>query len=133
MKKYSRQRELIYNSLKSRTDHPTAEKLYLDLKKKMPEIGIATVYRNLSELYEQGDIIKIKFKNGPDRFDGNTIPHIHFQCEKCQEIYDIFLEQKEINKLDNDMQKIVEKIGGKLLTSEIKITGICPNCKQKNN
>ena len=41
MKKYSRQRELILNSLKSRMDHPTAEILYADLKKQMPEIGIA--------------------------------------------------------------------------------------------
>ena len=46
MKKYSRQRELILNSLRNRTDHPTADVLYKDLKNDMPAIGIATVYRN---------------------------------------------------------------------------------------
>ena len=50
MRKYSKQRELILNSLRNRKDHPTAEKLYLDLKNEMPELGIATVYRNLSDL-----------------------------------------------------------------------------------
>ena len=54
MKKYSKQRELILDSLRKRKDHPTAERLYLDLKKEMPELGIATVYRNLSDLCEEG-------------------------------------------------------------------------------
>ena len=62
MKKYSKQRELILDSLKNRTDHPTAETLYRDLKDKMPEIGIATVYRNLSTLCEEGKINKLKSK-----------------------------------------------------------------------
>ena len=131
MKKYSRQRELIYKSLKNRIDHPTAEKLYLDLKEQMPEIGIATVYRNLNELWEQGEIIKVKSKMGPDRFDGNIMPHIHFQCEKCQEIYDIFLEENAMRNLDNEMKELAEKIGGKLKSSEISMTGICHNCQSK--
>ncbi len=130
MKKNTRQRDLIYQSLKTRTDHPTAEKLYLDLKKQMPEIGIATVYRNLNKLYEQGEIIKVKSKTGPDRFDGNIEPHIHFQCEKCQEIYDIFLDENEMVELDNGMQKIAKKIDGLLQTSRISMTGICHKCKK---
>ena len=60
MKKYSKQRELILDSLRKRKDHPTAERLYLDLKNEMPELGIATVYRNLSDLCEEGKIIRIK-------------------------------------------------------------------------
>ena len=80
MKKYSRQRELILQSLKNRMDHPTAEMLYTDLKEQMPEIGIATIYRNLSDLCEAGEIIKIKSQIGPDRFDGNKKEHIHFEC-----------------------------------------------------
>ena len=98
MEKYSRQRELIYHSLETRKDHPTAEELYLDLKEKMPEIGIATVYRNLSDLCQKGKIIKIKSKYGPDRFDGNFMPHIHFQCEQCNNIVDIELKSEEKEK-----------------------------------
>ena len=63
MKKYSKQRELILESLRHRKDHPTAEKLFIDLKKTMPELGIATVYRNLTDLCEDGQISKIKSKN----------------------------------------------------------------------
>ena len=71
MKKFSKQRELILNSLKSRKDHPTAETLFWDLKKEMPNLGIATIYRNLQNLYKEGEIAKIKTKDGIDRYDGN--------------------------------------------------------------
>jgi len=132
MKKYSRQREVIYSSLQKRKDHPTAETLYLDLKEQMPQIGIATVYRNLSELCEEGKAIKIKAKTGPDRFDGNIMPHIHFQCEKCHELIDVFLDKKELKKLDNDMTAIAEKIGGKAVSNEILITGTCEACTKNH-
>lgn len=128
MKKYSKQRENILNNLKLRTDHPTAEQLYLDLKEQMPEMGIATVYRNLSELCENGELVKIKSKVGADRFDGNNKPHIHFLCEKCDQLLDICLDEKEKNKLDNDMLALAKQVDGKALSSEILIMGICKNC-----
>ena len=132
MKRYSRQRELILQSLKNRTDHPTAEKLYLDLKEQMPELGIATVYRNLSELCEEGDIIKIKSKkHGPDRFDGNIMPHIHFECNSCQELFDIFLYDNQIEKLNNEIKKIASGVCAELTESTIQISGFCIKCKNK--
>ena len=129
MEKYSRQRELIYHSIKTRKDHPTAEELYWDLKAKMPEMGIATVYRNLSDLCQKGKIIKIKSKYGPDRFDGNLMPHIHFQCEQCNNIIDIELTSAEKEKIDNDILAILNKTGATLTTSEILLIGICKQCQ----
>lgn len=131
MKKYSKQRELILNSLRNRTDHPTAEKLYLDLKNEMPEIGIATVYRNLAELCEEGQIIKIKMSTGPDRFDGNTMPHIHFECKNCGDIIDVVLFENQVKQLDNDFKNFAKQIGAEVTGSEITITGLCKNCKAK--
>ena len=129
MEKYSRQRELIYHSLQTRKDHPTAEELYLDLKSEMPEIGIATVYRNLSDLCQKGKIIKIKSKYGPDRFDGNLMPHIHFQCEQCNSIVDIELTSAQKEKIDNDILAILRQTGAILTTSEILLIGICNQCQ----
>ena len=57
MIKYSRQRESIVNFLASRTDHPTAETIYQNIKKEFPNISLGTVYRNLSLLEEIGEII----------------------------------------------------------------------------
>ena len=57
--KYSRQRESIKENLMNRYDHPTAETVYLDVKKDYPNISLGTVYRNLSLLSEIGEIQKI--------------------------------------------------------------------------
>lgn len=129
MKKYSRQRELILNSLKNRMDHPTAEILYADLKKQMPEIGIATVYRNLAELCESGNIVKIKSKSGADRYDGNVEPHIHFECNNCHEIYDIEMQSSATKKIDNELIRLAEDIGAQYSNSSIYIDGFCKKCK----
>ena len=131
MKRYSKQRELILTSLRNRTDHPTAERLYLDLKNEMPELGIATVYRNLSDLCEEGKIIKIKTSVGPDRFDGNTMPHIHFECKECGDIIDIVLYEDQVKKLDNDLKSFAKQINAEVDSSEITITGLCKKCKKK--
>ena len=130
MKKYSRQRELILQSLKNRVDHPTAEMLYTDLKNQMPEIGIATVYRNLSDLCEMGEIVKLKSQLGPDRFDGNKEEHIHFECKKCHEIEDIFIRDGQSKKIDNEIKRLSENIGAECQNANIWLSGLCKKCKK---
>lgn len=92
MIKYSRQRECIQQFLCSRYDHPTAETVYLNVKKEFPNISLGTVYRNLSLLAELGKIQKISTGIGPDRFDGNPAPHYHFFCSQCGSVIDLEME-----------------------------------------
>jgi len=129
MKKYSKQREVILESLKKRKDHPTAEKLFMDLKTELPELGIATVYRNLTELCEEGIITKIKSKNGPDRYDGNELPHIHFECKRCGDFIDIYLTELQIKKMHSSIKRLTEEIEANYDTSEIYLTGQCRRCR----
>lgn len=130
MKKYSKQRELILQSLRNRMDHPTAEMLYTDLKTQMPEIGIATIYRNLSDLCETGEIIKIKSQIGPDRFDANKKEHIHFECNECHEIEDIFIYEEQSKKINNEIKSLSENIGAECENVNIWLTGLCNKCKK---
>ena len=74
MIKHSRQRECIKKFLATRYDHPTAETIYLNVKKDFPNISLGTVYRNLSLLTQLGEIKKLTTSIGPDRFDGNISP-----------------------------------------------------------
>ncbi len=132
MERYSKQRELILNVLKERKDHPTAEMLYNDIIKIMPTIGIATVYRNLAALYESGQILKIETKQGEsDRFDGNIMPHIHFQCLECNEIQDIFLNNDDNNKLNDTLKEFANIINAEVTSSKIILNGKCEKCKNK--
>ena len=132
MERYSKQRELILNVLKERNDHPTAEMLYNEIIKIMPTIGIATVYRNLAALYESGQILKIETKQGEsDRFDGNIMPHIHFQCLECNEIQDIFLNNDDNNKLNDKLKEFANIINAEVTSSKIILNGKCEKCKNK--
>ena len=95
MLKYSRQRESIKKFLMTRTDHPTAETIYENLRKEYPKISLGTVYRNLSLLTDIGEIQTISTGVGPDRFDGNAKPHYHFICKHCGQVMDLKMQGLE--------------------------------------
>lgn len=129
MKNYSKQRQLILDTLKNKVDHPTAETLYKDVKNQMPEIGIATVYRNLAALCDAGEVVKLKSKAGPDRYDATLIPHVHFECNNCHEIYDIFINDSQTKKIDNEIKRLTENIDSEFESSNIYVYGFCKKCK----
>ena len=56
-KRYSRQRELIYEALRQTEQHPTAEMIYQWLKPANPSLSLGTVYRNLALLSDLGEIM----------------------------------------------------------------------------
>lgn len=123
MIKYSRQRDAIRQNLMNRCDHPTAETVYMDIKGDFPNISLGTVYRNLSLLFELGEIQKITTGKGPDRFDGNPRPHCHFQCRSCYRVLDIpFENQEELNTLAS------KHFPGVIEGNSIQFYGLCPDC-----
>lgn len=126
--KHSRQRESIKNFLLSRTDHPTAETIYTNLRKEMPSLSLGTVYRNLSLLAEIGEINKISTGVGPDHFDGNTTPHNHFICRCCGQIIDLKMESiQHINEI------AAEQFCGRIEGHVIYFHGVCPECMNKTS
>lgn len=90
--KYSRQRESIKENLMHRSDHPTADMVYSDIRKIYPNISLGTVYRNLSLLSDLGEIRKLVTSDGAVRFDADTSPHNHFTCRKCGAVLDLDME-----------------------------------------
>ena len=84
----SRQRDAIINELCSRYDHPTAMDLYLSVREKIPNLSLGTLYRNLTQLEENGMVLRIP-DGSTDRFDGNVNPHAHFKCLTCGNVYDL--------------------------------------------
>ena len=88
-KRYSRQRELIFQALMDTTEHPTAEMVYQWLKPENPSLSLGTVYRNLNLLANEGRITRMAFP--VERYDANTHPHSHFRCDACGAVYDLDL------------------------------------------
>ena len=89
--KYSRQRESIKHFLMTTKEHPTADEVYMHVKRDFPNISLGTVYRNLNLLTDIGEASKISTPDGGDRFDGRTEPHNHFLCTRCGRLLDLDL------------------------------------------
>ena len=104
------QRIKILEYLRSVKTHPTAEMVYEGVKKDLPAISLATVYRNLNLLAEQGEILKLEL-NGEFRFDGDMCGHVHAVCTKCGKLYDL----------------MDDKIG-KYAMKNFKLKGFTPSC-----
>lgn len=121
-KKFSRQREMIYEQVKNHPTHPTADEIYNALKKNCPNLSLGTVYRNLNLLSEMGLLTKVHLGE-KDRFDGNTEPHCHFFCEKCGKVFDV--EDSSINGIE---KRVLATSGHFITQVRVNLHGICREC-----
>ena len=120
-KRYSRQRELILDRLRTTKEHPTAEMLYQWLKPDNPGLSLGTVYRNLNLLADDGIILRMAFP--VERYDANTEPHPHFRCRNCGSVYDLELPY------DKSLDLRAEEACGHLIEGhELLFTGTCVHC-----
>lgn len=128
MLKYSRQREAVKACLLNRKDHPTADLVYEEVRRKYPQISLGTVYRNLSLLVELGEAVKIACNDGVDHFDGCTAPHLHFHCEACNALLDMELKEEVIEPLKQAASDVFD---GEVQNCSVLFHGLCPACRQR--
>ena len=101
--RYSKQRDLVYEIVKNSHDHPTADTIYLKAREEMPNISLGTVYRNLTELVESNQILRVIVPGDSDHFDHTLLNHSHFLCKECKSVTDL-------NKVDvDDLITTIEK------------------------
>lgn len=115
------QKKIILDYLKEVNTHPSAEDIYLKVRKKLPRISLGTVYRILKSLREKGEIREIPYE--VSHYDGNTSPHAHFICQKCKKIFDVF---EKCNILKHKKTKV-----GKIKNYQIYFYGTCKNCQKR--
>ncbi len=121
----SRQRDEILEVLKKTDRHPTADWIYMTLKKKMPGLSLGTVYRNLNVLAEQGLIRKLPFGSSEDRFEARIAPHYHLVCEGCGLVKDFHMSlYSTINKKAEQMSTF------KISRHRIDFFGLCEKCRK---
>ena len=119
----SKQRDAVLENLLSRYDHPTAEEVYKDLKAIMPSISLATVYRNLNYLSDEGVIRSIVTKDVV-HYDAHTNGHRHVICNKCGKIFDI-----DVDVTDEIIAKAGKAFNGEIENCKLIFYGICSDCK----
>ena len=127
--RYSKQRSLILDIVRSNPVHPTAEWVYEQARKEMPSIGIATVYRNLNALTEMGAIGKITGVGGIDRFDGNISPHFHLQCTECGRLIDLPAKDPQaafwLKQMIRDLFSVEDE---NVTVTTTLLQGVCNDC-----
>ena len=126
--KHFRKRDAILNCVRSTTTHPSAEWVFENVRNDVPDISLATVYRNLSLFKDQGLIMSLGTVKGVERFDGNTDPHVHFICTNCGAIVDLpgISVPEELNTA------VAQGSGGRVDSCQLTFTGLCGECHKVN-
>lgn len=122
-KRNTAQKRAIFDALSSRCDHPSATRLYEDLKEKYPNISKATVYRVLKNAAEEGEILRIHV-GSEDRFDGATEDHCHIICTECGAVCDVPFPAGALSGLE-------DASGYSISSRHVEYYGICPSCSAK--
>ncbi len=121
------QREMIIQAIARSPQHITAEEIALQLQEHTQAINIATIYRTLELLWEEG----LACRN--DLSEGKTVyatfqhgPHIHLVCRKCNKVIDADI--KVLSKLG---EKLLEKYGFDPDLDHFSIFGVCSECQDR--
>jgi len=93
------QREVVYDVLLKKRDHPTADEVFARVKPEMPTISLATVYNCLETLVQCSLVRAVNFERGPTRYCPNLSPHAHFHDEQSGATHDIDLPPTLLEKV----------------------------------
>jgi len=122
-KRATRQLEAVFQALQGDPTHPFADEIYRRVRKKLPRISLATVYRNLQRLVEDGKIRTVLLGERVARYDPETNDHDHFICESCGRVIDLFLQRDR----QVDLTPLVRD-GFLVSTHNLTVYGVCQVC-----
>ena len=113
----------ILEMIRDSEGHLTAEQVFLLAKKKKTNVSMASVYRILGKLVDEGYINKFSVAGKPDVFDKTLQDHEHLICSKCGKVTDIHIPKLK-DKLSKQTKIDIE-------TFSLSINYVCEDCKKK--
>jgi Fur family ferric uptake transcriptional regulator len=122
-KRLTRARRVILECVQATGAHPSAAAVHRDVRRRLPRVSLATVYRNLRMLAAEGLLSERAGVTGL-RFDGNTAPHDHFTCVACGRIYDVPARRARGNA------RLAAHGGFEVLSRRVEFYGRCERCKR---
>jgi len=122
--RFTEQRATIYRFLAATDVHPTADEVFLAVRRNLPGISLATVYKGLETLVGCGLAMKLTYADNSARYDGRTDPHHHARCVVCDSVADI---PGEIP--DDQVEALRKRAAGFTVTGyRLEFTGYCSTC-----
>ena len=123
----SRQRDVVLEVVRSTFEHPTAEWIYRKARRRLPKVGLGTVYRNLHSLADEGLVREVHSADEAVRYDGNTGEHYHIRCIGCGRVSDLPVS------VDRDIEARARKATNYAIVGhEVEVHGVCPNCQHQS-
>lgn len=123
MKRNTIQRSLTLAAVRELHCHPTADEVYAVVAKDHPTISRGTIYRNLNELAQSGEIRQWEVPGGASHFDHCCHNHYHARCLGCGRLFDVDMEYIP------DLEKAIKDTNGfEIDGHDLMFKGICPAC-----
>ncbi len=120
------QRQVLYEVMLGMDGHPSPEEIYAKVKRKIPAISLATVYKNIHLFVESGVLREVSLHHGSRRVEMNERAHHHLVCSKCKAITDIDAE-----KLSLELPQATKLAGGFLVERyAVDVIGVCSRCQR---
>jgi len=121
---FTRQRGAVFDYLRQVDHHPTAEEVFIAVKRELPKISLATVYKNLEALVACGAASKLTYGDSAARYEIRTDHHYHSRCLKCGRITDVAPTAGE------QLLKLLKAPRGfKVEDYRVELLGHCENCR----
>jgi len=121
----TRQRQMILDALKQDLSHPTAMEVFEAVRKRLPNISLGTVYRNLERLVEDKLVRKLDSDRVGARYDAEIHPHTHIHCLSCHRVDNIDTADKDLVDA-----RAVNIEGYEVTGFRVEFFGICPQCRK---
>lgn len=122
--RFTTQRAAVYRTLAVSRTHPTADEIFTDVRERIPDISLATVYKALEAFVSAGVARKLTIGEGPARYDGRTEEHEHVRCLSCGRVADV------------DDLRVADRFEGlegatdyEVLDYRLELLGHCPRCR----
>lgn len=121
----TRQRAAVYDYLSGVEHHPTAEEVFLNVKRNIPRISLATIYKNLEALVACEVISKLPYGDGSARYDIRTDHHYHTRCLGCGRMWDLEAAQGK-----SALELIKPQPGFTISDYRLELLGHCQDCQR---
>lgn len=124
--KITQQRLEVFNELTRFPGHPTAEDIYLQVRRRLKTISLDTVYRTIGTFEKYGLVKRIQLIDNKARYDINLNQHHHLVCTRCHNIEDFYWP-------DFDRIALPRPAGrwGTVNSKHVEIHGLCRKCRGK--
>lgn len=121
----TQQKRVILQELQKVKSHPTAQEVFEMVRELIPDISLATVYRNLNCLVDSGQAVKLNSGDNEARFDGTIFKHYHARCLGCGKVEDVECSLLKAPECESSF---------KIKDHNLEFTGYCNKCqKQKSD